>query len=103
MPLPDFEAHDHNGVCGDVLTVQLKVQDNRIADVAFYGVSCSLTRAAASMTAERVIGMPIERAATLDREFVLDVIGVPVAAPRMQCALLHLEVLNTALRGPRSA
>jgi NifU-like protein involved in Fe-S cluster formation len=89
---------------GDPVVPELQLHRERIsANAVVIGDGCSLTRAAASMTAERVIGMPVKRTAKLDREFVLDVIGVPVAAPRMRCVLLHLEVLSTALRGSRSA
>ena len=102
LPQPDVEERGHNGGCGDELMVQLKVENDRIADMAFSGVCCALTRATASMTAERAIGKPVEYLATLNRESVLDLIGVPIAAPRMRCALLHLEVLHSAALGPRS-
>jgi nitrogen fixation NifU-like protein len=93
----DLEAEDLNPLCGDQLKVQLAVDgDGTITDVRFSGHGCAISQAAASMSSDEVIGMPVEDLLKLDRSFVLDLLGISISATRMKCALLSLKVLKAA-------
>ena len=80
---PDLEFHDLNPLCGDELTVQLALDEQgRIADLRFSGHGCAISQAAASIASQELIGMPVDEAATLDADWMLEQMGISISATR---------------------
>ena len=96
---PDIVFHDVNTSCGDELTMEFKIEDGKIADVRFTGKGCAISQASASMLTDEIIGMSVEEAEKLDKDFILDMLGIDVGPTRLKCALLSLKVLKGGLYG----
>ncbi len=102
LDAPDLEAHEHNPLCGDELSVHVRLSDGRIEDLRFQGHGCAISQASASIASEELIGMDLATAGTLGAGWMLDLLGIPVSATRRKCALLSLKVVRHALTGDGS-
>jgi len=102
--LRDADAHVPGGNpgCGDIITMYVKAQpgEDRVAEVSFEGVGCTLSQAAASILAERINQDHPTFAAVLDFSYedMLDLLGRGIAASRPQCATLALGTLKGAVK-----
>lgn len=65
----DRKADGYNPMCGDQLTVWLKMDGNRIADVSFEGKGCAISTASASLMTGAVKGKTRAEARVLFQEF----------------------------------
>ena len=114
----DKEADGKNPLCGDALRVYVKMDGDRVEDVAFKGSGCAISKASASMMTQTVRGKTKEEAEAMFDEFHrmvtggLDVekddnqlgklkifAGVLEFPARVKCASLSWHTLNAALHG----
>lgn len=56
------QVEANNPVCGDRFTLYLEIEDGLIADAAFYGHGCAISKSSASILIENIIGKTIEEA-----------------------------------------
>ncbi|NOZ50628.1 MAG: SUF system NifU family Fe-S cluster assembly protein [Chloroflexi bacterium] len=96
---PDIHYHDVNPFCGDEITIELKVKDGRIVGVAFDGSGCAISQASASMLTEEIVGMTLDEIRKLDKDYVTELLGIPIGPVRLKCALLPLKVLKAGVWG----
>ncbi|MBI4090044.1 MAG: SUF system NifU family Fe-S cluster assembly protein [Candidatus Kerfeldbacteria bacterium] len=94
---PTHQAHLENTLCGDEVTMQLKVEGLKIKDVAFSGSGCAITIASSSLLAEHVQGKTVGAVKKLTTKNVDKLLGVKVGPAREKCAYLGLETLHRAL------
>lgn len=114
MEHPDRRAEGHNPLCGDQITVWLKLDGDVISDVSFHGMGCAISRASASLMTTTVKGRSREEAERIFERFhglvtgAADVeaetlgklavfSGVSAYPTRVKCASLPWHALKVAL------
>jgi nitrogen fixation protein NifU and related proteins len=101
----DRTGEDSNPLCGDHITVRLKVDpsSHRIDAVRFEGDGCAISMASASMLTERVAGHTLEEVGKIERDEVLGQLGIPLSPVRVKCALTGFVALGRALHPEAAA
>ena len=96
---PTISREESNPLCGDVISMDLLIEDGRLVDARFDGRGCAVSQAAASMLLEEVVGKGVDEVKAFGRDDLFALIGVPLSPARMKCALLSLGVLRDAIYG----
>ncbi len=86
-----------NPVCGDVMKMYLKIENNIIVDVKFKTFGCGAAVATSSMVTEMVKGKSITEALTITNKAVAQALG-GLPAIKMHCSVLAEEALRSALK-----
>ena len=86
MAEPSHFAHGHNPLCGDKITVYLRLDGDRIADVSFEGRGCAISTASASLMSEILKGKTLAQAEALFRSFHAKVTGSDPVEPPAELA-----------------
>jgi nitrogen fixation protein NifU and related proteins len=95
----DLHFADSNPTCGDEMSMTLRVEDDRISDVAFDGRGCAISQASASILTDELRGKSLDEIREMDPKELLEEIGVPIGPARLKCALLSYKVLQGAVQG----
>jgi len=97
---PTHTHQEDNPLCGDVIRIDLHVNENDVIDqVRFSGEGCAISLASASMLTEMLEGKTLEQAKQLGKEDILAALGIELGPVRLKCALLSLKVLKGAVHG----
>ncbi len=114
MPEADHHADGHNPLCGDQLTVYLRIDNDVIQDVSFVGHGCAISTASASLMTEAVKGKTVAEVEALFKDFhalltdtpperdfgkLAVLTGVREFPARVKCATLAWHTLHNALIG----
>lgn len=94
-------AHeDDNPLCGDRVKLQLRIENDRIAEVWFEGEGCCISQASASMLAKRIEGATLQEANDFSANDMLALFRARLTPNRQKCCLLSWRVLKSALHTP---
>ena len=96
MDKPDVIIEQVNPLCGDEITLYVKLDDKRLTinDIRFTGSGCAISMASASMLSEAIKGRSVKEIERITGQDVLGLIGGSVAPARLKCAFLALEALK---------
>jgi nitrogen fixation NifU-like protein len=96
----DIFFEDSNPLCGDHIQIELRVDEKgNVSDARFDGHGCAISQASADLLVESVIGKPLDEVKKLNRQDVLDLLGIELGPVRLKCALLSLKVLKAGVYG----
>ena len=86
-----------NAVCGDIMKIYLKIEDDSIVDVKFNTFCCGAAIATSSMATELIKGKPVSEALQLTNHAVVEALdGLPPV--KLHCSVLAEEAVKAALK-----
>jgi nitrogen fixation protein NifU and related proteins len=96
IPDADGVGSVGNPTCGDLMTMYIKVKDNRLEDVKFKTYGCGAAIATSSMTTELAKGKTIDEAMQISRASVAESLG-GLPPVKMHCSNLAADALHAAI------
>ncbi|MFH1650157.1 MAG: Fe-S cluster assembly sulfur transfer protein SufU [Candidatus Woesearchaeota archaeon] len=88
---------ENNPLCGDKIRISLKIDDGKIMSARFDGQGCAISQASASMLMEKIEGMLVTELLKLDKEYIIEMLGIPITGTRLKCAMLGLRIAQKAV------
>ena len=96
----DIQFEDNNPLCGDQIEITLRTDESgRVSDARFDGHGCAISQASADLLVESIIGKPLEEVKQLNKDHILEMLGIELGPVRLKCALLSLKVLKAGVYG----
>lgn len=96
----DISFADNNPLCGDHIQIDLRVNaEGIVTEALFDGHGCAISQASADLLMESIIGKPVEEVKKLNKQDILDMLGIDLGPVRLKCALLSLKVLKAGVYG----
>lgn len=86
-----------NPSCGDSCRVHLKLEDKHVEKMKHETDGCAVSTAAASILSKEVKGMETRKLRELDREWMMEKLGIEVSPMRVKCAMLPLKTVQSTL------
>ena len=97
---PDGVGVEGNPVCGDLMEIHIRVEDDRITDIKFKTFGCGSAIATSSMVTELAKGKTLDEALEISRQNVADELdGLP--KQKMHCSNLAADALHKAIEDYR--
>jgi nitrogen fixation NifU-like protein len=96
----DIQFEDDNPLCGDHIEITIRVNgDDRVTEAAFDGKGCAISQASADLLVESIHGKALDEVRAMNKEDVLELLGIDLGPVRLKCALLSLKVLKAGVYG----
>lgn len=95
----DLSHEEGNPSCGDEVRIDIKLDGDTIRDIKFSGKGCAISQASSSMLTERLMGTKLSDIKNLNKQDILDMLGIDIGPMRIKCALLPLKVVKVEAYG----
>ena len=91
------DVHEENISCGDKITVYLKIENEKVADIKYDGSGCVISMGTSSILTDFLKGKSVEEIEAFKKENLLNLISVDPGPVRMHCATLSLRAIKKAV------
>ncbi len=98
---PDGFGKVGNEVCGDIMQITLKIENDRIVDAKFKTFGCAAAVATSSTATEMVKGMSVDDAWNLTNKVVIEKLG-GLPPQKLHCSVLAEEAIKAAIEDYRN-
>ena len=95
---PTHEHFELNPVCGDEMSIHLRVEDNIIKDASFFGTGCLVCIVFAAELTEIIKGKTTEQVHQMTNDDLLKLLDIKITPLKMQCACLSLDAVQNCLK-----
>lgn len=92
------EVTERNPACGDVVTLDLLIENDVIKDAKFTGEQCAVSVISSAMLLDEILGKTVDAANAVTKEDLLKLIDLNLTTSRVKCATLVLDALKSALK-----
>lgn len=93
---PSISMHEHNPLCGDDITMYLKISKDKVEDVKFSGTGCAISMASASMLTDFIKGKSLSEIEKMGLSTIIELLGIDPGPARLKCATLSLRTAKEA-------
>jgi nitrogen fixation protein NifU and related proteins len=94
----DIKFTENNPLCGDVITVNIKINGHAVKDIKFIGRGCAISQSAASMLSDEIKGKDLDVVKNFGREDVVRMLGIEIGPVRTKCAVLGLVAVKEGIK-----
>ncbi len=93
------DRHEENISCGDKITVYLKIEGGKVADVKYDGAGCVISMGTSSILTDFLKGKTLQEIESFGKKDLLELIAIDPGPVRMHCATLSLRAIKKAVYG----
>jgi nitrogen fixation NifU-like protein len=94
---PDISYERDNPICGDVVRLDIRLQNGKVSQARFTGQGCVISMASASMFTEEIQGKTIAELKAMSDDDIFKMLGIDLGPSRANCGVLPLRVLQEGL------
>lgn len=94
----DVEFKENNPVCGDEISVTIKLDGDVIKDIKYEARGCAISIASMSMLSDFLKGKKTSDVMKMDKKDIMDLLNIPIGPARLKCALLGLETVKKGIQ-----
>lgn len=95
---PTLELEGENPGCGDQLKLYATLEEDIIIKTTHESDACAICTASTSILTEEIGGLTKKEILDLDKDWMLEKLGIEVSPMRMKCALLGLKTLQKGVK-----
>ena len=90
----NHSSNGNNELCGDNIHFYVNKKNNKIDNISFDGEGCAICIASASMISEKLKNKDISKIKKINKEDIIDMLGINLSPIRIKCALLPLYTIK---------